>query len=162
MPGARTDWIESAGGPLVVMPRSVRADWNGIAGDDYQEACRVDDYLGLVARAWGDVLVLGDEPLRTAVVHRPDGPAIVRWMYAPSEERLLDAALNSDLDQLPPVEMLSIRVLAEPYVLFDSGASGATANRLEFIPPTGTRTVRTYVIKDEENEVGLILHRFGV
>jgi hypothetical protein len=92
MPNNRCDWIESAGGPLIVMPRSVSPSWKGTAGEDYQEACNVEDYLGLVARDWGAVVVLGDAPLRTAVIHQPDGPAIVRWIYAPNEVRLRAAA----------------------------------------------------------------------
>jgi hypothetical protein len=154
-------WIESAGGPLVVIPRSMSGEWKGIAGDDYNEACRVENYLGLVARKWGDILVLGDEPLRTAVVSRSEGPAIVRWMYAPNEDQLLRVAATANLDELRPVETLSVRLLDEPYVIFDSGANGSTAPRLEFTPLPGSHPVNTYVIKDAGHEVGLILHDFG-
>lgn len=161
MSNARGDWIESAGGPLVVIPRSMSGNWKGIASDDYNQACGVENYLGLVTREWGDVLILGDEPLRTAVVARSKGPAIVRWMYAPNEDRLLDVAVTADLDGIWPVETLSVRLLDEPYVIFDSGANDSTAPRLEFTPPPGSRPVHTYIIKDPGHEVRLILHDFG-
>jgi hypothetical protein len=156
-----TEWIESAGGPLVVLPASVSADWKGVAADDYDEACGVEEYLGLLTREWGHVLVLGDEPLRTAVVKRPEGPAIVRWMYAPSAEELLDAALKVDLDAMRPVETITVGLRNGPYAIFDSGADGSSAKRLEFTPPPGARMIRTYVAKDDAKEIGMILHRFG-
>ncbi|WP_343073516.1 Imm21 family immunity protein [Pyxidicoccus fallax] len=74
MSGTRIEWTESAGGPLIAMPRSVAATWMGIETGDYDDACAVEGYL----------------------------------------ERL-----------------------------------------------SGTHTVRTYFIKDEVNDVCLVLHRFG-
>lgn len=155
-----TEWIESAGGPLVVVPRSLRARWQGIDAD-YDAACRVDEYLGLLSRGWGEVLVLGDEPLRTAVVQRSEGPAIVRWMFAPSADQLVDAAREVNLDSLRLVETLSVGLRDEPYVIFDSGSDGSSAAIVEFTPPAGAQVIRTYVIKDDASEIGMILHRFG-
>ncbi|MCP3058796.1 immunity 21 family protein [Myxococcus sp. K38C18041901] len=154
-----TEWIESAGGPLVVIPRSVIAEWKGTPAD-YEEACGVADYLGLLCREWGDVLVLGDEPLRTAVVARPEGPVIVRWMFAPSAEQLVDVALNAKLDELSAVETHCVGLCDEVYSVFDSGADGSGAVTVEFIPPRGVSLVRTYVVRDDVKEVGMILHCF--
>ncbi|WP_194869403.1 Imm21 family immunity protein [Myxococcus sp. AB025B] len=125
-----TEWIESAGGPLVVIPRSVIAEWKGTPAD-YEEACGIEDYLGLLCREWGDVLVLGDEPLRTGVVARPEGPVIVRWMFAPSTERLLDVALHAKLDELSALETLRVGLRDEVYGIFDSGADGSSAVMVE-------------------------------
>lgn len=156
-----TKWIESAGGPLVVVPRAVRGNWKGIDADDYKEACEVAEYLGLLTREWGPVLVLGDEPMRTAVVQRTEGQAIVRWMYAPTEEQLMDAALKVDLNAQRPVEMLAVALRDEPHVIFDSGADGTNAAVVEFAPPPSTCMIRTYVIKDDATGVGMIMHHFG-
>nr|WP_279637270.1 Imm21 family immunity protein [Corallococcus sicarius] len=160
MSRVRSDWIESAGGPLVMMPLSVRAAWKGVRGEDYREACAVEDSLGSLARPWGDVLVLGDEPLRTAVLFRPDGPCLLRWMHAPDERRLLKVALEARFDGLAPTETLKVDVRDEPYALFDGGADGLTAGLLEFKPPAGPRLIRTDVVRDDAAEVGLILHCF--
>ena len=103
-------WIESAGGPLVVLPRSLRSAWMGVAADDYDAACSVDGYLGLLRRPWGDALVLGDEPLRTSVVQRHDGLAIVRWRFAPGTSALMDAARVANLDGRP-AETIEVALL---------------------------------------------------
>ena len=145
---SNTQWIDSAGGPLIVTPLSASATWKGLATQDYDEACGVEDYLGLLHREWGDVLVLGDERLLTTVIQRAEGPAIVRWMYAPTKERLVDAALTVDLDRVRPVETLIVELRDEPYVVFDAAAEGTVSERIEFVPPSGTRAIRTYVVRD--------------
>ena len=93
-------------------------------------------------------MVLGDEPLSTTVIQRAEGPAIVRWMYAPTKERLVDAALTVDLDRVRPVETLIVELRDEPYVVFDAAAEGTVCERIEFVPPSGTRAIRTYVVRD--------------
>lgn len=153
-----TEWIESAGGPLVVIPRSVIAEWKGTPAD-YEEACGVEGYLGLLRREWGDVLVLGDEPLRTAIVARPEGSAIVRWMFAPSAEQLLDVALHANLDGLSAVETLRVGLRDEAYAVFDSGVDGSGAVMVEFMPLRGVSLIETYVVRDDAREVGVVLHR---
>ena len=158
---SNTEWIDSAGGPFVVIPRSASATWKGIAAEDYDEACGVENYLGLLHREWGDVLVLGDEPLSTTIIQRAEGPAIVRWMYAPTKDGVEDAALTVDLDKVRPVETLIVELRDEPYVIFDAAAEGAISERIEFVPPRGTRSIRTYVVRDNEKEIGMIVHRLG-
>src|SRR5689334_17973405 len=88
-------WVESAGGPLIVVPLELAQSWRGIEavpGDpvtDYDRACDVDDYLGVLEVGPGRGLVLGDEPMRTAFVPSADGGILVRWGYAPSEDAVL-------------------------------------------------------------------------
>ena len=94
---------------------------------------------------WGRVLVLGDEPLPTALVQRPEGPAIVRWMFAPAEDQLHRAALTVDLDGRRPVERLVVGLRDEPYLIFDSAYDGVSAAALEFTLPAGICMVQTYV-----------------
>ena len=154
------EWIESAGGPLVIIARSARNAWKGIATKDYADACAVEEYVGLLGRVWGDVLVLGDEPLRTTVVYRPEGSSIVRWMCAPDAEQLLNTAQRVGLDGLHPVETLTVDMRDEPYIIFDSGSDGAGAASIEFTPPPQTRGIKTYLIKDDASKIGMILHTF--
>ncbi|MBX3208055.1 MAG: hypothetical protein KF764_23615 [Labilithrix sp.] len=156
------NWIESSGGPLVLLPRSLRTEWKGVAGDDYEDACGEDDYLGVLRRKWGVAIVLGDEPFRTAVIQRADGPAIVRWMYAPTADQLLELAIHVDLDGRKPVETLHVQLLDEPYVILDSAAEIAGAETVEFRPPLGVRMIRTYVVRDDAKDVGVVLHAFAV
>src|SRR5688500_9199880 len=102
-----TRWIESAGGPLIALPETLRDRWRGIENDDYDTACTVEDYLGVVARPWGNVLVLNDEPLSTAIVAAPNELLLVRWVCAPDEEALL-TTVRQRLASAPPVETLAV------------------------------------------------------
>jgi hypothetical protein len=157
----KLNWTESAGGPLVMMPRSKALSWKGVENGDYEEACQVEDYTGIIARTWGDVIVLNDEPLRTACLVRHDGVAVIRWMYAPSEKILLEVALALKMNEHQAAERLKIRLLNEPYVIFDSGRDGKDPDGLETELPATAQQLITYVVRDKANEVGFILHRFG-
>jgi hypothetical protein len=81
-------------------------------------------------------------------------------MYAPNEQQLLALAFGAHLDDRLPVEVIEVELRGEPYVIFDSAASGHTAQRLQFCPPSGRHHVRTYVIEDTERVVGIVVHRF--
>lgn len=50
-------WIESAGGPLVVLPLSKMPLRRGIETEDYADACKVEDYAGILDRPWGRVAI---------------------------------------------------------------------------------------------------------
>ncbi|MEU1151370.1 Imm21 family immunity protein, partial [Streptomyces sp. NPDC005863] len=70
-------WVESMGGPLIVVPVSALPSWGGCTGsglmagdatdpDDYDRACAVDDLAGVILidengmQALGRVLEVGD------------------------------------------------------------------------------------------------------
>ena len=73
----RITWVNSGGGPLIVIPVEVAHLWRGDGGlgcpmgtcrwsgrrvlkhTDYGRACGVDDYLGVLAVGPGECLVLG-------------------------------------------------------------------------------------------------------
>ena len=85
------DWIESAGGPLVILEERLLQHWAGIGpadwapgdGSDYDRACSVDDWIGLLEVGDGSAVVLGSEPARTCIMEAPDGALLVRWIHAP-------------------------------------------------------------------------------
>lgn len=156
------EWIDSAGGPLVMMPRSKTSSWKGVQGDHYDEACQIaiNDYAGVLTRDWGDILVFDGEPLPTTHLLRSDGLAIVRWVAANTEAELLDLATRWDTDAQPETERMSIRLLDEPYVIFDSGQRGDTLEVLEIRPPAASRTLTTFSVRDDARQLWLILHRF--
>ncbi|MFB7380629.1 Imm21 family immunity protein [Kitasatospora purpeofusca] len=99
-PGA-VAWVESLGGPFVVLPEVVLEAWsgsagNGDAGDDYDRACAVEGFIGLLRVGSAEGLVLGDEPASTAYL--PAQGVFVRWSAADSEEAMLgsvDAAMRA-------------------------------------------------------------------
>jgi hypothetical protein len=77
-------WIESAGGPLILLGEHHLNVWSGIFNKslyakgivvevydfmdaheaDYGKACRVNDYLGIIGKAF----ILGEEPMPTTIL----------------------------------------------------------------------------------------------
>ncbi|HEY8747170.1 MAG TPA: Imm21 family immunity protein [Tepidisphaeraceae bacterium] len=136
------DWIESAGGPLILLARSVLPTWGGCEsrnaknGDpfrsggersrtDYDLACDVNDYLGVVAAGPSNGLVLGDEPLRTYwfASLQNQGGWLVRWDYADDESSLTN---NLHLLDTLPFKFSGLTYSAgeADHVLFDSAIPG--------------------------------------
>ncbi len=89
------------GGPLVVVPLSVLQHWGGcteggmILGetadpDDYDRACGVEGWAGVVKAAGASVLVLGGEPATTCYL--PECRVFLRWLAADCDTELPAAA----------------------------------------------------------------------
>ena len=41
-------WVSSEGGPLILIGKSDLSNWEGIDGFDYDRACPVEDYVGVI------------------------------------------------------------------------------------------------------------------
>ncbi len=102
-PAPSTVWVESLGGPLIVVPVSALASWGGctesglMAGDattpdDYDRACAVDELAGVISldEIGAQALVLADEPATSCYL--PQHRAFLRWLAADSEAGLRAAA----------------------------------------------------------------------
>jgi hypothetical protein len=101
-----------------------RFRWNPDgAATDYDRACDVSDYVGLIQVGQSEGLVLGDEPNDTTWLSHPDGGLFVRWRYAAGEEQVEDAlgAIPSSLAWQSAGEL---RVTESPLELFDSAEAG--------------------------------------
>src|SRR6185295_2520943 len=94
----RFPWVDSTGGPLVVVPTSALPHWHGtgdyFTGDstpddwgDYGRACAVDGYAGIIPVGDTQALVLGDDPLPTTYL--AESRTFVRWAEARSEADLI-------------------------------------------------------------------------
>jgi len=154
-------WIESTGGPLVVLSREVAGEWSGYAGPDYDLACTVMDFVGIAPEddqpRRGPVLVLGGEPMATTYL--PERHCLVRWVYANSEEDLL-AAVRERLDDDGAWGEGVAYDVAGPTLLLDSSAVGAEAGGdwLELDLPIGECVVKTLFFESESSSA--VLHRF--
>jgi len=171
-------WVESMGGPLIVVPVSALADWRGctesgvIAGDgtapdDYDRACAVDDPASVIAvgESGAQALVLAEEPATSCYL--PERRAFLRWFGAVSEAGLRAAAEAVLADPATPWEECGTWVSDGPAVLMDSAEAGADLG-IEYpggglpaeapVPlPAGRWRVRAVHIKvDEDNRVGLV------
>jgi hypothetical protein len=119
-----TNWISSAGGPLVLCTAAAAKAWQGVHGADYDLACSVDGYLGVVEQHGHQYLVFADEPLETTLVEEGEGLAVVQWEYCDSMTHALEllAALPEQLEPLAPI--VDFELASDGAILFDSGAPG--------------------------------------
>ena len=159
------NWINSAGGPLVLLQESLLSHWSGDDDSDYDRACRIDDHLGLISVGPGEALVLGDEPFQTSWLQLPEVPGgtIVRWEYAPSKAAVLRSL--SEVQGIVWSETnLVLNITSQKLMLFDAACPGSHPDCME----TGCLLVINlepgeYSIKtgrfQPDKETSLILHR---
>ncbi|MFF7176910.1 Imm21 family immunity protein [Streptomyces sp. NPDC008121] len=178
-PGPSPVWVESMGGPLIVVPVSALASWGGCtesglmagdatAPDDYDRACAVEDVLAGVIpidENGAQALVLADEPATSCYL--PEHRAFLRWLAADSEAGLRAAADTVLADPATAWEKCGTWVLDGPAVLMDSAEAGADLG-VEYpggglpaeasVPLTAGRwsVSATQTKVDEENWVGLV------
>ncbi|MFI9804108.1 immunity 21 family protein [Streptomyces sp. NPDC052301] len=158
-PGA-LEWVESGGGPLIAVPEAVLPFWAGADSEeldtDYDRACEVPGYAGLLPVGDSAALVLGDEPAATSYL--PEHGTFVRWSAANSESELL-ARIPAALDTAAWDHELRWDVPG-PVLLFDSAWPGGAADREEHlrIPlAAGSYAVRAaYTQPGPETWVGLV------
>ncbi len=127
-------WVRSMGGPLVVVPRSALQSWGGcteggtILGgtdgpDDYDRACAVEGWAGLVETGGAYALVLGGEPATTCYL--PQQRVFLRWLAADSDTELLAAAEAVLAGPATAWEDCGLWVTDGAAVLMDSAEAGA-------------------------------------
>ncbi|MFD0399796.1 Imm21 family immunity protein [Kitasatospora sp. NPDC127121] len=119
-------WLETEGGPFIVVPRDALSHWSGTEGD-YDRACEVVELVGVLDLPEGaEALVLGDEPMSTAYL--PEHRVLVRWCYAESEEGVADLVLAG----LPTAEWEKGPVLRTTgeLVMFDAAYFGTEVGTL--------------------------------
>lgn len=158
-PGA-VEWVESGGGPLIAVPETVLPFWAGADGDetasDYDRACEVDGFVGLLPVGDSAALVFGDEPASTSYL--PDHGTFVRWCAADSEEELL-ARVPAALATAVWDHEVRWKVPGT-VVLFDSAWPGPETERTEHLRVAlepGTYAVRAAQVQPgPETWLGLV------
>ncbi|MFF8991630.1 immunity 21 family protein [Streptomyces sp. NPDC014983] len=154
------EWVESGGGPLIAVPEVVLPFWAGADSEeldtDYDRACEVPGYAGLLPVGDSAALVLGDEPAATSYL--PEHGTFVRWSAADSERELL-AGVPAALESAVWEQELRWEVPG-PVVLFDSAWPGGEADRQEHLRvplAAGTYGVHAaYAQPGPETWVGLV------
>src|SRR5688572_2978425 len=147
----RLTWIESAGGPLVLVSDNSYKLWSGILRRssylnnkieetddflnadeaDYGKACLIQDYLGVVSIGDDTALVLGDEPLLTTVFHSIDNKVVIARLYYGESEESLDKRLRTiDLNSIKDWEFsLTFKLSSDRQYLFDAACSANLLNK---------------------------------
>ncbi|GIM93211.1 hypothetical protein Ato02nite_050040 [Paractinoplanes toevensis] len=171
-------WVNSLGGPLIVVPASALADWHGclesglvVAGgdvrDDYDRACEIDGLAGMLAvgERGRQGLVLADEPAMTCYL--PERRAFLRWLAADSQADLFNAADTVLADPATVWEECGEWETDGPAVLMDSVNAGSELgipypdggkpdHALISIPAAVWRVRATYRWANENTWVGLV------
>lgn len=154
------EWVESEGGPLIVLPEGSVASWGGCHGPDgetdYDRTLVVDGWIGLLQFGAENALVLGDEPASTTYL--PERHTFVRWHCADSEQALL-ADVEAAIDSTPWEPGLFWDVPG-PVVLFESTLAGvelADGDHLRIELTPGRYSVRAgHVAPERGTSVGLV------
>ncbi|GKS85426.1 hypothetical protein AVMA1855_14760 [Acidovorax sp. SUPP1855] len=159
-------WVNTNGGPLVGASENVISNWKGVDGSssdaaesDYDRACSVIDFLGVVDCGGFPVIVFGDEPLQSAFVHCNDN-LVVRWVSCKSYEIANKVLLEVPV-QLPQLqEKLSYSQRDNVFKFFDSVFDGAEDREGgEFDLSQGDYILTTELYK-EDDQYEFIVHRF--
>ncbi len=174
-------WIDSEGGPLILLPQNLLDYWLGIIppsddrqirttfqwdpnglATDYDRACDVQGYVEPLEVAFGHALVLGNEPFSTTwwPISNDTGGILVRWVEA-NDVLEVTRALEALPISLFPKPKISIQFSDQTLYLFDSATPGTEVPdniHLKITLNEGVYSVSTFEYKPS-NTVWLILHR---
>ncbi|WP_018606547.1 Imm21 family immunity protein [Uliginosibacterium gangwonense] len=154
-----SDWMNSSGGPLVVTEEAKAPLWNGMRGNpsDYDLACQSADYTCKLALHGSDVLVLGDEPLQTAIATSDSHQLIVRWKWADSEADVRAAIEQIDFSKMDLVEKLTVNWSDLLLVMFDAVDTFDATKCLRFATNFGENEVSTFIYQPT-SRTSLLVH----
>lgn len=163
----RLKWVNSAGGPLLLLEERLLPDWKGHdfaptghgGRTDYERACDVDDYVGLIEVGAGRALVLGDEPMQTTwSPSRGAGGVLIRWQWADSEASAVNSVGGVPEESWEPTG-LTLQVSGRGLLLFDSANPGDDPGEgLSIQLEPGTYEVATALCQPDA-ATSLVLHR---
>jgi hypothetical protein len=169
-------WLDTDAGYLILMPAAVRVEWSGIEpprdgrevvarfrsngpddpATDYDRACDVDDYIGIldVASSWG--IVLGQEPMPTTWQSLRDGSVLIARLYTS------EIGTPSRLPDTGSLEWTTVGFIdsdGTPAVLFDSTEVGweePVFPSLDIAVPAGRYAVEHATFSNDEMELWLV------
>ncbi|WP_433263253.1 Imm21 family immunity protein [Micromonospora vinacea] len=156
-------WVDSGGGPLIVVPTTALDEWDGASDDDddswgdYDRACRVDGHVGVIEVGAAQALVLADEPASTTYL--PDRRVFVRWLHAASEAevvRLVPRAV-----EVADWEDAGTWTTSGPAELFDSAYSGDGLEHTTHLAvdlARGTYLIRTAFVQPDKRTALMLVH----
>lgn len=181
-------WLESNGGPLLLVPGEHLPSWDGTEppadgrqidaqfrwtgqntpATDYDRACDVKGWLGLLDVGAGHCIVLGGEPLGTAwqaAAGKSDDKTrgiLIRCVYANSEADVIEA-----LKHVPETVWRDTGLLLslgrEPLYLLDAAYPGNELegdNHMTIELPSGEYTIATAEY-EPDSHTSLVLHRLS-
>lgn len=122
-------WIETTGGPHLLIAEELLIGWRGVEGwrdhedpddkSDYARACRVESWLGLIPCGAGEVVVFSGEagPIAWFDDEKNDSGVFIQWVGADSDAQIAAAVRSGAV----------LRCLTQDNaedIAFSAGASG--------------------------------------
>lgn len=160
-------WIESTGGPLLLLEKSLLPYWHGSFGKsstltDYDRACKIADYVETIEVGSRFGVVLGEEPLSTTWWPSGDllSSFLVRWVFAEDEAPVREALRSLPIDIHWQPTNVRLEILDGELILFDSSCLGTAIDMyltIEILPGRYNLETLHY---NPNDELSLILHRF--
>jgi hypothetical protein len=158
-------WIESGGGPLVLVPQTRLDRWCGVDCrsiddmSDYDRACEVVDDVAVIRVADTEILVLGDEPFRTTWLPNKKGGLLVRWVYADREDSLSELLSDPSISEALSASGVSF-MTPGTCLLFDSAEPGddIRGDSMALALEPGTYAVASAIVNPSA-EVRLVIHQ---
>jgi Immunity protein 21 len=163
-------WLNTTGGPFVCGEPDTLVFWRGVSGNsidrsegqptDYDRACAVSDYMGVIPCGIGKAIVLGDDPMQTALISNAKSePTILRWMYCRLENKCDVLSILEDGQAI--ADPIAFKIIGTVLTLFDSSgtldAKASDVAKLEVTP-------NIYAVTTEKIErrgvYSFIAHRF--
>jgi hypothetical protein len=156
-----SDWIQSNGGPLLLLPSELLHHWRGTAASDYERACMVQEEIAALDVGNGVGLVLGDEPHQTSWAAADEGGFLVRWVYADDEGDVWAAIDSIQESSFEPTSVTTFVVGASGRcVLLDSADPGddLRGEHLALLLAPGAYSVGTATLAPNE-KTRVLVHR---
>lgn len=177
-------WVDSSGGPLVLISDKSAEFWSGILKrsaylakikedvedfldpneTDYGKACMINNYLGLVKVQNEDVLVIADEPLSTSFFFVSEKPVLARWIYGEDKASVNYFLLNIEVDLIENWHFeFIIDFFSDKQFLFDSVNSfdKKIKQYLEINIKKGCYKIFTSLFEPDD-KTKLVLHKFEI
>lgn len=162
-------WIESTGGPLLLLEMELLPLWRGILEGngrmtDYDRACQITSYVGRIEVGSGFGIVLSGEPLSTTWYESNNlrDSFVVRWVCAEDEKAVLSALSSIPLDLAWEPTGETFDTNHKELIVFDSSCpSTAIEAYLAITLPVGRYSIETLEYRPHA-ELSLLLHRFRV
>lgn len=168
-------WIESTGGPLILIPKRIAHQWTGVCGSDtespstidttsdYDRACQVPEYIGTVPVGDTCGVVFGDEPLRTTWIAADYGGLVIRWYFAESEDDILKGVADCPEDVFDDV-LIEFESSGDECILFDSSCDGTSVVELRedclILDLKGCRYSILTGVYNHDDKTSVLIHKF--
>ena len=144
---------------MLLLPERVMHLWTGTDGPDYDRACAINDYLGVVVVGDEEGLVINDEPASTAIFSAREGDSVViaKWTYGPDATSVARSLQDVQFRAFPPPDV-RMTFGSSPQILFESSFAGSECIRSRTACLRPGRYAASTLTFEPATDIALVLH----